>query len=283
MRTDLPETSAGTSSLLRVCGLSKRYRRRETPWRKSSLIEAVIGVDFEIPQGKTLALVGTSGSGKSTVARCVTRVERPDEGEIWMDGRNITGLREAELRGLRSKMQMIFQDAATAMNPGFTAAQVIEEPLRIRDWGSRVDRRERARALMNEVEVSPNWADRLVTDFSGGQQQRLAIARALAVRPKLLVLDEALSGLDVSTQAQVVNLLLELQAIHSLTYLLISHDLPLVARLADSIAVMARGRIVEQGSAQQIISAPQHPATEELLASARALEGSFAAMTGGGA
>lgn len=277
------------SALLRVRSLSKRYRRREVLWGKSALVEAVIGVDFEILPGKTLALVGRSGSGKSTVARCVTRLERPDEGEIWMGGRNITRLPEAELRGLRSEMQMIFQDAATsmnpgftAMNPGFTATEVIEEPLLIQGWGNRRECRERALALMSEVGISPSWADRLITDFSGGQQQRMAIARALAVQPKLLVLDEALSGLDVSTQAQVANLLLELQASHSLTYLLVSHDLPLVARLADTIAIMAAGEIVEQGPTQQIIATPRHSATEELLESARALEASFAARAGDG-
>src|SRR5436309_8640918 len=149
---------------------------------------------------------------------------------------------------------MIFQDAVTSMNPRFSAAQIIEEPLLIQGRGSKEDRRTRAQEIMSEVGLAPNSADRSVMEFSGGQRQRLAIARALALQPKLLVLDEALSGLDLSTEAQITNLLLDLQAAHSLTYLLISHDLFLVARLADMIAVMIDGRIVEQGPTQQIMA-----------------------------
>jgi ABC-type dipeptide/oligopeptide/nickel transport system ATPase subunit len=176
---------------------------------------------------------------------------------------------------------MVFQDAVTSMNPRFSAAEIIEEPLLIQRWGNKSARRSRARELMNEVGLSPNWADRLATEFSGGQRQRLAIARALALRPKLLVLDEALSGLDLSTQAQIANLLLELQSAHSLTYLLISHDLALVARLADSIAVMSAGRIVEQGQTPQIMSSPTHRETQALLTAAKGFQAAYAATLGG--
>ena len=238
-------------------------------WTKSHRITAVDGVDFDIPTGKTLALVGRSGSGKSAVARCVTRLEKPDAGEILLDGSDIAKLQSRELHPFRSEIQMVFQDPATAMNPRFSALQVIEEPL-LMQHRLTSSQRERARALMKEVGLSPDWGDRLASNFSGGQKQRLAIARALAVEPKLLVLDEALSGLDLSTQAQIANLLLDLQATHSLTYLLISHDLALVSAMADAVAVMAVGRIVEQGPTATIATAPEHSATRSLLASAQA-------------
>ena len=175
---------------------------------------------------------------------------------------------------------MIFQDAVTSMNRRFSAAQIIEEPLLIQGRGSKEERRRRARELMSEVGLSLDSADRSVMEFSGGQRQRLAIARALALQPKLLVLDEALSGLDLSTEAQITNLLLELQAAHSLTYLFISHDLPLVARLADAIAVISAGRIVEQGPTQQVVSCPNYPETKALLASATTFQNNYTDMLG---
>ena len=175
---------------------------------------------------------------------------------------------------------MIFQDAATSMNPAFSASQIIEEPLLIQGRGSAEERCKRVQDLMTEVGLSPNWADRPVMKFSGGQRQRLAIARALALRPKLLVLDEALSGLDLSAEAQIINLLLDLQVAHSLTYLFISHDLPLVARLADTIAVISAGRIVEQGPTEQVIANPSHHETKALLASASSFQRNYAALLG---
>ncbi len=249
-------------------------------------VAAVSEVDFEIPHGQTLALVGESGSGKSTVARCVTRLERPDSGEILIQGTDIAQLDSRNLAPFRSGIQMVFQDAATAMNPRFSALEVIEEPLLIHAQGnprgrSREDRRELGRALMAEVGLSPDWMNRSILHFSGGQRQRLALARALALRPQLLVLDEALSGLDLSTQAQIANLLLDLQAAHSLTYLLISHDLALVARLADVIGVMSGGKTVEVGPTRQIMSNTNHEATKKLLASAKAAASNLAAITGG--
>jgi ABC-type glutathione transport system ATPase component len=278
MGTDSHTLDPGSTSFLRVRGLCKRYLRGLT-WRKREVL-AVRGVNFEISAGKTLGLVGSSGSGKSTVARCVTRLERPDAGEIWIDGVNIAQLASHDLFPFRARIQMIFQDAATSMNPRFSAAEIIEEPLLIQGRGNHVDRRMRARDLMSEVGLSPNWADRSAMEFSGGQQQRLAIARALALKPKLLVLDEALSGLDLSTQAQIANLLLELQAAHSLTYLLISHDLSLVARMADFIAVMSAGQIIEQGPTAQIVSNPTDTETQSLLASAKTFESSYSATLG---
>jgi len=291
--TYLPTNSstdgATAQSLLHVKGLSKQYVRGGL-WRKRVPVAAVRGADFEVPRGQTLALVGESGSGKSTVARCVTRLERPDSGQILIQGTDIAQLNSRDLVPFRSGIQMMFQDVVTSMNPRFSALEVIEEPLLIRaqtGQGGRVQvgpdrqsRRDLARDLMVEVGLSPDWMNRSILHFSGGQRQRLALVRALTLRPQLLVLDEALSGLDLSTQAQIANLLLDLQAAHSLTYLLISHDLALVARLADVIGVMSGGQTVEVGPTQQIISSPSHAATKKLLASAKAAASNLAAISG---
>ena len=278
MTTDASAMKPDSQPVLRVSGLVKSYQRKGVGWRRTDLIVAANEVEFDIFAGQTLALVGRSGSGKSTVARCVTRIEKPDAGHIWLNCTDIAQLNSRELRSLRLKLQMVFQDAATSMNPRFTAAEVIEEPLLIQRLGDKSARRARARELMKEVGLSPQWADRSAMDFSSGQRQRLAIARALALQPKVLVLDEALSGLDLSTEAQIANLLVDLQASHSLTYLLISHDLALVARLADTIAVMANGRIVEQGPASQVIANAGHSETRALAASAGAAQASLAAL-----
>jgi ABC-type glutathione transport system ATPase component len=268
-------------SLLRVISLSKKYVRGGL-WGKRVQVGAVISADFEIPRGQTLALVGESGSGKSTVARCVARIERPDAGQILMQGKDIARLSSRALLPFRNRIQMVFQDAVTSMNPRFSALEAIEEPLQIqrKTSSNRQEHRDLVRGLMIEVGLSPDWMDRPISNFSGGQRQRLALARALALRPLLLVLDEALTGLDVSTQAQIANLLLDLQAAHQLTYLLISHDLALVARLANVIGVMAGGRIVEVGPAEEIISNPMHTATKKLLASAKTTAAKLTAITG---
>ena len=238
-------------------------------------ITAVDGVDLEIRRGQTLGLVGSSGSGKSSVARCVTRLEQPDAGSIWFEGVDIVRLRSRELRSARLNVQMIFQDAVTSLNPRFTVLQAVEEPLRIQGESSSA-RRALVESVMKEVGLSLAALSRRVMDFSGGQRQRLAIARALTTRPKLLVLDEAFTGLDLSTQAQIANLLLDLQASHHLSYLMISHDLALVTGMADAIAVMAHGRIVENGSTQQVVANPQSEETKRLLMSTRAAEAHLA-------
>jgi ABC-type glutathione transport system ATPase component len=276
--------SSPAQDLLSVKGLSKKYVRGGL-WRNRVEVNAAVDVDFEIASGQTLALVGESGSGKSTVARCVTRLERPDSGQILFDGTDITNLYGRELIPFRSRIQMVFQDAVTSMNPHFSALEVIEEPLLFHSQvggagETRLDRREQVGILMQEVGLSPDWMRRSIFHFSGGQLQRLALARALASRPQLLVLDEALSGLDLSTQAQIANLLLDLQATHRLSYLLVSHDLALVSRLADTIAVMCAGRIVEAGPTQQIISRPKGEITKQLLTSAESAAQNLAAMTG---
>src|SRR5882672_1386463 len=227
--------------VLRVEALSKNYVSGGR-WSKRTSVNAVREASFEIQPGQTTALVGPSGCGKSTIARCVARLERPDSGRIWLEGHEISHLEGQALDPIRMRVQMIFQDAITSLNPRFSAAEAIEEPLRIRGC-DRLQRREIAEAVMQDVALSPSGLDRSVMNFSGGQRQRLAIARALTTRPKLLILDEAFAGLDLSTQAQIANLLLELQKSHALSYLLISHDLTLVSNMADVIAVMSHGRI----------------------------------------
>jgi ABC-type glutathione transport system ATPase component len=270
MGSDLPTLPVSHDSLLRVRKLAKRYVRGNL-WGRRVAVVAVNGVDLEIPRGQTLALVGESGSGKSTVARCVARLEKPDSGQIWIGEKNASDLSSNSRLPLGREVQMVFQDPVTSMNPRLTAAEVVEEPLLIQGL-NRDQRRKVALESIDEVGLSRAWADRSAMQFSGGQRQRLAIARALVLRPKLLVLDEAITGLDLSTQAQIANLLLALQTSHSFTYLLISHDLALVARMADAIAVMAGGRIVETGPTSQMMTAPKEEETIRLLASARAAQ-----------
>ena len=274
-------TSEPNHPFLRVQGLSKRYLAGGR-WHRRVHMAAAIEIDFEIGKGKTLALVGASGSGKSTVARCVTRLERPDAGQIWLDGRDIAQLSRRDLALVRPGIQMIFQDAVTSINPRFSAAEAIEEPLRIQGKNSS-ERRSIAEEVIQEVALSPAWLDRSVMQFSGGQRQRLAIARALTTQPKVLVLDEAFTGLDLSTQAQIANLLLDLQAAHALTCLVISHDLTLVTNMADAVAVMSHGRIVEQGSTRQIVRDPKHEETKKLLSSAKTAESQLARRAGASA
>lgn len=267
-------SEAQTNPLLRVQGLSKSYTRGSL-FKGRQRVKAAENVGFEVGCAQTLAIIGASGSGKSTVARCVTRLERPDAGQVWIEGSDISQLGFQELHPFRSRMQMIFQDAVTSMNPRFSAFEVIEEPLLLQGR-NRPERRVVAETLMEEVGLSAEWLDRAAIEFSGGQRQRLAIARALTLRPKLLVLDEALSGLDLSTRAQIANLLLDLQITHSLSYLLISHDLGLVVHMADAIAVMSEGRIVESGLTQQIVNSSAHPETRKLVASTQKAESRLA-------
>jgi len=271
------------TALVRTTALHKQYVQRGWFARKNYVVEALCGAELEITPGCLTALVGGSGSGKSTLARCLAMLEQPDSGEIWFEGQSISSGNPEQVAGLRPKIQLVFQDSAGALNPRFSAAQIIAEPLEIqrRESGPRL--RERALELMEEVGLSPEWAHRRPLEFSGGQRQRLAIARAIALKPAFLILDESLSGLDLSTQAQILNLLLDLQAAHSLTYLLISHDLTLVGQIADFVAVMHQGKIVERGSREQVLSRPQHAHTRELVESVQVLESAFrTAQAGGG-
>ncbi len=261
-----PSAPATPPPLLRVQELAKTYIRRGSFTQPGARVQAVKGVSFSIEAGSTLGLAGSSGCGKSTVARCIGRIERPDEGKILFDGHNLAALSFRELRPFRPAIQMVFQDAATAMNPSFSAADIIAEPLLIQGIGTAEERAGRVRQAMQEAGLPAEWSGRAAHDFSGGQRQRLTLARALVLKPKLLVLDEPLTGLDVSTRAQIANLLLAVQAAHGIAYLFISHDLFLLGHLADRIAVMSEGQLVEEGPTSQIMARPQHAETRKLLA-----------------
>jgi ABC-type glutathione transport system ATPase component len=282
MGTETAATRALQPALMRARGLSKRYVQRTPFSRNKFAIDALVDVNLEMVPGCLTALVGESGSGKSTLASCLAMMEKPDCGEIWFEGNEISHWSNRKLAPLRPKVQLVFQDSAGALDPRFSAAQIIEEPLEIQHRESGRQLHARACELMEEVGLSPDWAHRSPLQLSGGQRQRLAIARAIALKPSLLILDESLSGLDLSTQAQILNLLLDLKAVYSLTCLLISHDLSLVGQVADFVAVMHQGRIVECGSTPKVLASPQHPQTCRLLASVQALESAFRTARAGG-
>src|SRR3954465_10445842 len=248
--------------LLQVQGLSKKFVQKRMLSRKQFVVQSLEGIDLELAAGSTVAVLGRSGSGKSTLARCLAGFEAPDLGEILLDGNPVTE-KKRDPRW-QTKVQMIFQDAATSLNPRFTARQVVAEPLEIARWKSEAERMARAMKLMEEVGLDPEWAARLAGEFSGGQRQRLSLARALAADPKLLIMDEALSGLDMPLQAQMVRLLMELQARHGLTYLYISHDLNFISLFAQEVVVMDGGRIVERTTPEKLTEST-HPATRELV------------------
>jgi peptide/nickel transport system ATP-binding protein len=275
MGTESATRRAAKPALVKTTGLSKRYVQRGPFSRKKFVIDALVDVEFEVAPGCLTALVGESGSGKSTLAACLAMLEKPDAGEIWFAGQEISRLSNRERMSLCPRIQMVFQDSAGALNPRFSATQIIAEPLEIQRRKSGAQLRMLACELMEVVGLSPDWTDRRPSELSGGQRQRLAIARAMALQPEFLILDESLSGLDLSTQAQILNLLLDLQNGHGLTYLLITHDLSLVGQVADFVAVMHKGNIVEQSPRQQILGSPQHAHTRELLGSHRLLENSF--------
>jgi oligopeptide transport system ATP-binding protein len=233
--------------------------------RRVGEVRAVDGVSFEIGPGETLGLVGESGCGKSTTARAVLRLHRPTGGAVRIEGRDIVHLEGAALRALRPKMQMIFQDPEASLNPRMTVGSIIAEPLDEHAKLSRSDRRARVFELMDAVGLSRSFANRYPHAFSGGQRQRIGIARALALNPKFIVCDEPIAALDVSIQAQVVNLLEDLQERFGLTYLFISHDLSMVRHIADHVAVMYLGRVVELAPGDELFARPLHPYTEALI------------------
>lgn len=257
--------------LLTVEKLAKHYERTTVLGAKKEVL-ALQEVSFSIERGSTLALVGESGSGKSTLAFCIACLERPTSGRIVFDGNEIAAFDEKQLRQVRPQIQLVFQDPARSLNPRFSALEIASEPMLVQGRLDKQERETRARALLAQVGIPQEKASQRADEFSGGQRQRLAIARALSLEPKLLVLDEALSALDCSVQAQIANLLLELQAALGLTYLFITHDLGMAAHLADEIAVMEQGRVVEMGAADKLLRAPAQEVTRRLIAATLRLD-----------
>ena len=252
-------------ALLEVRNLTKTYTSTAVFGRAASEVHAVRGVSFDIAEGETLGLIGESGCGKSTTGRMILRLIEPTSGSVQFEGRDVLGASAGEMRGLRREMQIVLQDPFASLNPRMRVEEIVTEPLMIHESANEGARRERARALMRAVGLDESALRRYPHEFSGGQRQRISIARALCLNPRFLVLDEPVSALDVSVGAQVVNLLRDLQRERKLTYLFISHSMPIVRYLADRIAVMRAGEIVEIGSAEEITASPQHEYTRKLI------------------
>ncbi len=260
-------TNGTNGALLRVRDLHKHF-----PLRSGILIErtvdmfrAVDGVSFYIAEGETLGLVGESVSGKSTTGYCIMQLLKPTSGSIRFLGTELTELGREEMRKMRREVQIVFQDPYASLDPRMTVGDIVAEPLVVHSIGTRKDRRARVRELLDVVGFNPGFTNRYPHEFSGGQRQRIGIARALALSPKLIVCDEPVSALDVSIQAQILNLLKDLQQDFGLTYLFIAHDLAVVRSMSDRIAVMNRGKLVEIGPAEQVYTSPQDEYTQALL------------------
>ncbi len=251
--------------LLEVRNLSKEFSRKKGLFGARTVVRAVDQVTFSIEKGETFGLVGESGSGKTTTGRCILRLIEPSGGEVLFDGRDVLALSRGDLRRARRDMQIVFQDPYSSLNPRMRVADIVEEPLIIHRLGGREERRARVRELFALVGLNPDHLSRYPHEFSGGQRQRIGLARALALNPSLIIADEPVSALDVSVQAQVVNLLMELQQRLQLTYLFIAHDLRLVEHICSRVAVMYLGRIVEMGETAKLFASPQHPYTRALL------------------
>jgi len=254
-------------ALVQVRNLHKSF-----PIKKGILVErtvdqvdAVIDVSFDIGKGETLGLVGESGSGKSTTGYCILQILRPTSGSVVFDGHELTELKGEDLRRLRRRMQLVFQDPFASLDPRMTVGDIVGEPLVVHKVGSRQERRARVRELLDVVGFDPGYTNRYPHEFSGGQRQRIGIARALALSPDFIVCDEPVSALDVSIQAQILNLLKDLQQEFGLTYLFIAHDLAVVRAMSDRIAVMNAGRIVELGDAEEVYASPREEYTQALL------------------
>ncbi len=252
--------------LVRVDNLVKHFPiMRGLLQRQVGAVRAVDGVSFELKRGETLGLVGESGCGKSTTGRAVLQLYRPTSGSVHFDGADLTKIKGEELRAMRRKMQMIFQDPYASLNPRMTVGEIVREPLIVHNVATESEANERVKQLLELVKLNPSFSTRYPHEFSGGQRQRIGIARALALQPSFIVCDEPISALDVSIQAQVVNLLEELQKEFNLTYLFIAHDLSMVRHISDRVAVMYLGVIVELSTRDELYSHPLHPYSQALL------------------
>src|SRR5438045_7842191 len=257
-----------TAALLEVTDLMKHYPVRAGVLRRQiGTVHAVDGVSFSVGVGETLGLVGESGCGKSTVARSVLRLVEPTSGQIRLEGEDITHLSKADLRPHRRSMQIVFQDPFASLNPRMTAGDIVGEPLSVHGLAAGSKKRDRVAELFQQVGLRPDQMQNYPHQFSGGQRQRICIARALSPGPSLIVCDEPVSALDVSIQAQVINLLIDLQRQHHFSYLFIAHDLAVVAHISHRVAVMYLGRIVEIAEKRELFANPRHPYTQALLAS----------------
>ncbi len=259
--------SAEKEPLLRVTELHKHFPIREGLLieRKVGEVKAVDGVSFDVMPGETLGLVGESGSGKSTTGYCVLQLLKPTSGSVLFEGTELTELGREDLRRMRREMQIVFQDPYSSLDPRMTVGDIVGEPLIVHGIGTRRERTVRIRDLLDVVGFDPSYTNRYPHEFSGGQRQRIGIARALALSPKLIVCDEPVSALDISIQAQILNLLKDLQRDFGLTYLFIAHDLAVIRGMSDRIAVMNRGELVEIGPAEEVYTNPQDDYTKALL------------------
>ena len=267
--TDAPVLQA---PVLQADDLARHYQVKRGFFGETATVKALVGASFELQAGRTLAVVGESGCGKSTLARLVTLIEAPTAGRLLIDGKDVTEAGPDELRKLRQAVQIIFQDPYGSLNPRKKVGVIIEEPLVINTRLSAAERRQKAESMMERVGLRAEHYDRYPHMFSGGQRQRIAVARALMLNPRILVADEPVSALDVSIQAQVLNLLMDLQEEFKLAYLFISHDLSVVRHIADEVMVMYLGRPFEHGPRDAIFDAPAHPYTQALLASTPAVD-----------
>jgi peptide/nickel transport system ATP-binding protein len=258
--------------LLEVHHLVKHFVRKQGLFRPPSVVKAVDDVSFTIDEGEMFGLVGESGSGKSTTGRCILRLIEPTAGEVRFRGENVLQFSGERMRAARRDMQIVFQDPYSSLNPRMRVGEIVEEPLVIHKLGTRSERRARVEELFQLVGLDPSYVQRFPHEFSGGQRQRIGIARALALNPALVIADEAVSALDVSIQAQVVKLLLDLKERLTLTYLFIAHDLRLVEHICTRVAVMYMGKIVELGDTNALFANPAHPYTRALLSAIPVLD-----------
>jgi peptide/nickel transport system ATP-binding protein len=254
-------------ALLEVRQLGRRFDLpRSTPWARSEGLQALADVSLRLEAGRSLGVVGESGSGKSTLARLVMALDRPSAGQVLFKGQDIHALPATSLRALRADFQMVFQDPYGSLDPRQIVAQIVSEPLQVQRRHSRAELREQVQQALAEVGLRSGDLDKYPHEFSGGQRQRIAIARALITRPGLIVADEPVSALDVSVQAQVLNLMMDLQERHGLSYLFVSHDLAVVNVMCDDVLVLQSGRVVEYGPTSEVLHSPRQPYTQTLLA-----------------